>query len=94
VGAAASSIKANEATTTLLSIDNRSGVQLAAAQGSAKNYDIALLGGAFDSGFGAVGGGYSDTPEGKIIVAAFMDSCNQLVRATRNYVAQTVKGEL
>jgi hypothetical protein len=29
-----------------------------------------------------------------MIVAAFMDSYNQLVRATRNYVAQTVRGGL
>jgi curli biogenesis system outer membrane secretion channel CsgG len=94
VGAAVGSFKANEASTTLLMIDNRSGVQLAAADGSAKNYDLDLLGGAFGSGFGAAGGGYSNTPEGKIIVAAFMDSYNQLVKATRNYVAQTVKGWL
>jgi curli biogenesis system outer membrane secretion channel CsgG len=94
VGAAVSSFRANEASTTLLMVDNRSGVQLAAAQGSAKNYDLALLGGAFGGGFGGAGAGYSDTPEGKIIVASFMDSYNQLVRATRNYVAQTVKGGL
>jgi curli biogenesis system outer membrane secretion channel CsgG len=94
VSALAGSIKANEAATTLLMVDNRSGVQLAAAEGSAKNYDVALLGGALGPGFGAAGGGYSNTPEGKIIVAAFMDSYNQLVRATRNYTAQTVKGGL
>lgn len=39
-------------------------------------------------------GGYSNTPEGKILIAAFMDSYNQLVRATRNYRAQEVKGGL
>jgi curli biogenesis system outer membrane secretion channel CsgG len=94
LGAAAGSFKANEASTTLVMIDNRSGVQLAAAEGSAKNYDLGMLGGAFGGGLGAAGGGYSNTPEGKIIVAAFMDSYNQLVRATRNYVAQTVKGGL
>jgi curli biogenesis system outer membrane secretion channel CsgG len=94
VGAAAGSFKANEASTTLLMIDNRSSVQLAAAEGSAKNYDLGLLGAAFGGGLGAAGGGYSNTPEGKIIVAAFMDSYNQLVRATRNYVAQNVKGGL
>jgi curli biogenesis system outer membrane secretion channel CsgG len=94
LGAAAGSFKANEASTTLLMIDNRSSVQLAAAEGSAKNYDLGLLGAAFGGGLGAAGGGYSNTPEGKIIVAAFMDSYNQLVRATRNYVAQNVKGGL
>jgi hypothetical protein len=33
-----------------------------------------------------------NTPEGKILVAAFMDSYNQLVRATREYKAQEVAG--
>ncbi len=33
------------------------------------------------------------SPE-KILVAAFMDSYNQMVRAARNYQAQTVKGGL
>jgi curli biogenesis system outer membrane secretion channel CsgG len=94
LGAAAGSFRANEASTTLLMIDNRSSVQLAAAEGSAKNYDLGLVGAAFGGGLGAAGGGYSNTPEGKIIVAAFMDSYNQLVRATRNYVAQNVKGGL
>jgi curli biogenesis system outer membrane secretion channel CsgG len=94
LGAALGSFKANEASTTLVMVDNRSGVQLAAAEGSAKNYDLGMLGGVFGGGLGAAGGGYSNTPEGKIIVAAFMDSYNQLVRATRTYVAQTVKGGL
>jgi hypothetical protein len=39
-------------------------------------------------------GAYSRTPEGKIIIAAFVDSYNQLVKAVRNYQAQTVKGGL
>jgi curli biogenesis system outer membrane secretion channel CsgG len=94
LGVAAGSFRANEASTTLLMIDNRSGVQLAAAEGSAKNYDLGVVGAAFGGGLGAAGGGYSNTPEGKIIVAAFMDSYNQLVKATRNYVAQNVKGGL
>jgi curli biogenesis system outer membrane secretion channel CsgG len=94
LGAAAGSFRANEAATTLLMVDNRSSVQLAAAQGSAKNFDLGLVGAAFGGGLAAAGGGYSNTPEGKIIVASFMDSYNQLVRATRNYVAQNVKGGL
>ena len=94
VGIAAASIKKNEASTTLLMVDNRSGVQLAAAEGSAKNYDLGVFGAVFGGGLGAAGGGYSNTPEGRIIVAAFMDSYNQLVKVTRNYVAQTVTGGL
>jgi curli biogenesis system outer membrane secretion channel CsgG len=94
VGAVAGGIKANESSTTLLMIDNRSGVQLAAAEGSAKNYDFNLFGGIFGGGGGGAAGGYTNTPEGKILTAAFMDSYNKLVVATRNYQAQSVKGGL
>ncbi|WBS02859.1 peptidoglycan-binding protein [Pseudoduganella sp. SL102] len=93
-GLVAGGFKANEASTTLLMIDNRSGVQLAAAEGSAKNFDFSLFGGAFGGGGVAGGGGWSKTPEGKILIAAFMDSYNQLVRATREYKAQEVAGGL
>jgi len=75
-------------------VDNRSGVQLAASEGSAKNWDFGAIGGLLGSGFGAAGGGYSNTAEGKVIVAAFMDSYNGIVRAVRNYRAQEVKGGL
>ncbi|MDP1691593.1 MAG: CsgG/HfaB family protein [Burkholderiaceae bacterium] len=94
VGALAGSLKTNEASTTLIMIDNRSGVQLAAAEGSAKNTDFNVFGSAFGWAGGAGAGGYSSTPEGKIIIAAFADSYNQLVKAVRNYKAQTVKGGL
>ena len=94
VGAVASGLKANEASTTLIMTDNRSGVQLAAAEGSSKNYDFNLFGGMFGSGLGGSAGGYTNTPEGKIITAAFLDSYNQLVKAVRNYQAQQVKGGL
>jgi len=94
LSAVAGSMKTNEASTTLIMIDNRSGVQLAAAEGSAKNMDF-NVGAAFFGGFsGASAGGYSNSPEGKIIIAAFTDSYNQLVRAVRNYKAQTVEGGL
>jgi peptidoglycan hydrolase-like protein with peptidoglycan-binding domain len=69
-------------------------VQLAASEGSAKSWDVGALGGLLGSGFGGVGGGYSNTAEGKVIVAAFMDSYNGVVRAVRNYKAQHVKGGL
>lgn len=97
-GALAGGFKSNEASTTLLMVDNRSGVQLASAVGSAQNYDYNVLGGVFGSGWGGGGGGslggYTNTPEGKILVAAFMDSYNQVVKATRSYKAQEVKGGL
>lgn len=94
VGAAAGSFKANEASTTLLMIDNRSGVQLAAAEGSAKNFDFGLSGWGWTGGLVGSASGYANTPEGKIVTAAFVDSYNQLVKAVRNYKAQTVRGGL
>ena len=94
LGALAGGIKTNEASTTLIMIDNRSGVQLAAAEGTAKNTDFAMFGAAYGWAGAGAAGGYSNTPEGKIIIAAFADSYNQLVKVVRNYKAQTVKGGL
>lgn len=94
VAAIAGSVKGREASTILTLIDNRSGVQLAAAEGSAKKWDLGLFGGFFTGSAGAGMGGYSKTPEGKVIVAAFLDSYNQVVKAVKNYKAQTVEGGL
>ncbi|MCE3261180.1 MAG: peptidoglycan-binding protein [Pseudoduganella sp.] len=93
-GFVAGSMKANEASTMLLMVDNRSGVQLAAAEGSAKNFDFGMFGGLFGGGGFGGAGGYSNTPEGKILIASFMDSYNNVVRAVRNYKAQEVAGGL
>ena len=49
---------------------------------------------AFTGGLAGGGGGYSNTPQGKIVTAAFADSYNQMVAALKNYMAQTVKGGL
>jgi hypothetical protein len=91
VGASAS---AKEASTLLTLVDNRSGVQLAAAEGSAKNWDFGAIGGLFGGAAGGIGGGYAKTAQGKVIVAAFMDSYNGIVKAVENYKAQEVKGGL
>lgn len=93
-GAIAGSVRVHDASTLLTLIDNRSGVQLAAAEGSSRSVDFGLMGGLF-GGSGAGGlGGYGRTPQGKAIVAAFTDSLNNLIRAVRNYKAQDVKGGL
>lgn len=93
-GALAGSMSTNEASTTLLLIDNRSGVQISAAEGSAKNLDFGFFGASFVSGLAGGGGGYANTPQGKVIVTAFADSYNQMVTALKSYKAQTVKGGL
>jgi len=90
----AAGLKSNEAATTLLLIDNRSGVQISAAVGNAKNYDFNILGGLFSgSGFGG-GSAFSNTPAGKIITASFADSFNQMVKSLKNYKVQQVRGGL
>jgi hypothetical protein len=93
-GGVLGSVKFSDASTTLVLVDNRSGVQVAAAQGSARGYDIGGLGGVFGGGTLAGLGAYGNTPEGKIIVAAFMDAYNNLVKAVRVYKMQKVKGGL
>lgn len=92
VGAVAGGIKTKEASTLLTLVDNRSSVQVAAAEGSSKNTDFNILGGLFGGSLGAAGGGYSNTAQGKVIVAAFTDSYNNLVRAVKNYKPQTIEG--
>ena len=94
IGGLVGSMSKNEASTTLLLIDNRSGVQISAAEGTASNMDFGLFGAAFTGGLAGAGGGYSSTPQGKVVVTAFADSYNQMVKALRNYKAQTVKGGL
>jgi curli biogenesis system outer membrane secretion channel CsgG len=94
VGAAiGGGLSKNEAATTLLLIDNRSGVQVSSAVGSAGNYDFDLFGGFF-AGIAGGAKGFSNSPEGKIITAAFADSYNQMVMALRNYKPQKVRGGL
>ena len=94
IGSVVGGLKFKKAETILTMIDNRSGVQIAAAQGQARKTDfgggIAGWGG---SGYGAIGG-YTNTPEGKVLAAAFADAYNNLVRALRNYQAQEVEGGL
>jgi curli biogenesis system outer membrane secretion channel CsgG len=91
-GAAAGSMHAKSASTMLILDDNRSGVQIAAAAGSAKNMDFggfgALFGGSAAGGLGA----YTNTAQGKVVVAAFVDSYNNLVKSVRDYKAQHIDG--
>lgn len=94
LGILAGGLKFKEASTLLTVVDNRSSVQVAAAEGSAKNTDFSLFGGAFGGALGGAGGGYKNTAEGKVIVGAFTDSYNNIVRAVKSYKAQVYEGEL
>ena len=90
----AGAVSTNEASTTLLLIDNRSGVQISASEGYAKNFDFAGSAALFDSGTAAGAGAFTRTPAGKLIMAAFVDSYNKMVISLQSYKAQTVKGGL
>lgn len=94
LSAVAGSVRFNDASTMLTLIDNRSGVQLAAAEGSSRNMDFSGGIGAIFPGAAGGLGGYSNTPQGKVVLAAFFDAYNQLVQSVRNYKAQTVRGGL
>ncbi|MFN3987206.1 MAG: peptidoglycan-binding protein [Rhodocyclaceae bacterium] len=90
LGTIVGGMRTNEAATLLTLVDNRSGVQVGVAEGSASNTDFNLGGLVVGRNAGGGLGGYTNTPQGKVIAGAFMDSYNQLVRALRNYQAQTM----
>jgi hypothetical protein len=83
-GAVAGALKFKEAQTSMLVADSRSGVQVAAAEGSTKKADLRLGGALLGGSAGAAAGGYGNTNEGKMIAAAFMDNYNNVVTAVRN----------
>ena len=80
IGAVASGIKFKQAQTTLLLADARSGVQVAAAQGSVEKADWGA--GGFLGGVGA--GAYTNTAEGKVVAAALLDNYNNIVKSIKN----------
>jgi hypothetical protein len=84
VGALAGGLKFKEAQTSMLLADTRSGIQVAAAEGSAKQTDWGLGGTIFGGGGGAALGAYTNTNEGKVITASFLDNWNNIVRSVRS----------
>lgn len=82
--AVAGGLKFKEAQTSMLVADARSGVQVAAAEGSTKKADLRLGAGLFGGAGGAAAGGYGNTNEGKIIAAAFMNNYNKVVNVVRD----------
>jgi curli biogenesis system outer membrane secretion channel CsgG len=84
VGGIAGGVKFKEAQTSMLLSDTRSGIQVAAAEGSAQSADLALGAALFGHGGGGAIGGYGNTNEGKVIAASFVDNWNNIVRAIRN----------
>jgi curli biogenesis system outer membrane secretion channel CsgG len=83
-GAVAGGVKFKEAQTSMLVADARSGIQVAAAEGSAKKADLRLGTVLWGGGAAGAAGGYSNTAEGKMLAASLMDNYNNIVRAVRN----------
>jgi len=54
--------------------------------------DFGVVGGLIGSSAGGGLGGYSNTPQGKVIAAAFTDAYNQMVRAVKAYTPQAATG--
>ncbi len=91
-GSIGGSLDVKSSVVSLSLFDIRSGVQISAAEGSAtsNNYSAALS--AFHRSASGGLSGYSSTPAGKATIAAFFDGYNEMVRALRNYKAQSVRG--
>ena len=80
----AGGVKFKEAETTILVADVRSGIQVASAEGKATKMDFSVdAWGWGDLGW-ASGGGYSKTPEGKLIAASLLDNYNKIVQQIRS----------
>jgi hypothetical protein len=84
IGAIAGGLKFKEAQTSMIMADTRSGIQVAAAEGSAQKTDFSIGAALFGGGAGAALGGYGNTAEGKIVAASFLDNWNKIVLAVRN----------
>lgn len=67
-----------EAQTALFLADARTGVQVAAVQGKASATDFGVSFSGYGRGLNSAGA-YSNTPEGKVVMAAFVDALNKLV---------------
>jgi Putative peptidoglycan binding domain/Curli production assembly/transport component CsgG len=90
LGAIAGGIQTNEAAVMLTLVDNRSGVQVAAAEGSSSNTDFNLGAVLIGSSAGGAAGGYTNTPQGKVVTAAFTDAYNNIIGAVKNYSPQSM----
>ena len=83
-------VKLKEAQTALLLTDNETTEQLAAATGAARSTDLGVGGLVLGRLGGGAGAGWSNTNEGKLIAAAFLDAHNALVAQVRQMPVRTM----
>jgi hypothetical protein len=84
LGGLAGGVKFKEAETSLVVSDVRSSLQVASAEGKASKMDFSLGGWGWGGLGWAAGGGYSKTPEGKLIAASLLDNFNTIVNKIKN----------
>lgn len=83
VGGLAGGLKFKEASTNITLSSTRTGVQVASAEGKARQRDFAIGGLGIAGGLLAGLGGYTNTPEGKVIAASLLDNFNGIVEKVR-----------
>jgi hypothetical protein len=93
-GAVGGMLSTADSQVTMSLFDMRSGVQVAASEGSSSATSFGAVLAGFGGGAGGALGGFQRTPAGQATVAAFVDSYNKMVVAVRNYRAQEVQGGL
>ena len=84
LGAIAGGLKFKEAQTSMVMADTRSGIQVAAAEGSAQQTDFNIGAVLFGGAGGAALGGYTSTAEGKIVAASYLNNWNKIVLSIRD----------
>ena len=84
LGGLAGGVKFKEAETTLLLADVRSGIQVASAEGQASKMNFSLGGWGWGGLGWASAGGYSKTPEGKLIAASLLNNFNKITQTIRD----------
>lgn len=84
LGAIAGGLKFKEASTSLMVADVRSSLQVAAAEGKATKTDFGVGGWGYGGGVLGGLGGYTKTPEGKMVAASLLDNYNKIVLAIRD----------
>jgi curli biogenesis system outer membrane secretion channel CsgG len=84
LGGVSGGLKFKEASTSLLVSDVRSSIQVASAEGKAKQTDFNISGWGWTGAAFAAANGYTNTPEGKVIAASLLDNWNRIVVAIRD----------
>jgi len=88
-------VKYKDAQAILTMIDNRSGIQVSIAEGSARGVNKHIfIGGLAAPLSAAFIESYAHTHQEKIIIGAYLDAFNNLVKSINNYVPQRSVGPL